>query len=60
MQVQLDTQVPVISAVLTPHHFHEHAQHQAFFHQHFLLKGEEAAQAALRTVASLNQLDRAA
>ncbi|MGO3771118.1 MAG: 6,7-dimethyl-8-ribityllumazine synthase, partial [Vreelandella alkaliphila] len=24
MRVQLDTQVPIISVVLTPHHFHEH------------------------------------
>ena len=27
MQVQLETEVPVISAVLTPQHFHEHAAH---------------------------------
>ena len=31
MRVQLDTGVPVISAVLTPHHFHEHETHRAFF-----------------------------
>ena len=34
MRVQLDTEVPVISAVLTPHHFHEHDVHQRFFHGH--------------------------
>lgn len=60
MQVQLETQVPVISAVLTPHHFHEHATHQAFFHQHFLVKGEEAAQAVVATVQSLDRLERPA
>ena len=27
IRVQLDEDVPVISAVLTPHHFHEHDQH---------------------------------
>lgn len=56
MQVQLETLVPVISAVLTPHHFHTHEEHDRFFHQHFLVKGEEAARAALGTVASLGRL----
>lgn len=56
MQVQLETQVPVISAVLTPHHFHEHAEHRDFFRQHFLVKGGEAARAALDTIASLARL----
>ena len=28
MRVQLDTDVPVFSAVLTPHHFHEHEEHR--------------------------------
>ncbi len=27
MRVQLDTDVPVFSVVLTPHHFHEHDEH---------------------------------
>lgn len=51
MRVQLDTGVPVLSGVLTPHHFHEHAEHQAFFQKHFLVKGEELARAALRVLA---------
>ncbi len=51
MRVQLDTGTPVISAVLTPHHFHEHAEHQRYFGEHFVVKGTEAAQAVLRTVA---------
>ena len=45
MQVQLETNVPVFSAVLTPHHFHEHAQHSDFFKEHFITKGEEVAHA---------------
>lgn len=56
MQVQLDTRVPVLSAVLTPHHFHAHEDHHAFFHQHFLVKGEEVARAALDTITSLARL----
>ena len=53
MTVQLETGVPVISAVLTPQHFHEHAEHQRFFAEHFVVKGGEAAAACLRTVESL-------
>ena len=50
MQVQLETGVPVLSAVLIPQRFHEHAEHQRFFHQHFLLKGREAAVACARVI----------
>ncbi len=56
MQVQLETGVPVISAVLTPHHFHSHDEHQQFFHAHFRVKGEEAAQACASTIGSLQKL----
>ncbi|WP_439517702.1 6,7-dimethyl-8-ribityllumazine synthase [Hydrogenophaga sp.] len=57
MDVQLDTGVPMISAVLTPHHFHEHAEHRKYFLRHFAVKGTEAAQACLLTVAGLRRLD---
>jgi 6,7-dimethyl-8-ribityllumazine synthase len=57
MDVQLDTGVPMISAVLTPHHFHEHAEHRKYFLRHFAVKGSEAAQACLQTVAGLRRLD---
>jgi 6,7-dimethyl-8-ribityllumazine synthase len=56
MRVQLDEDVPVISAVLTPHHFHEHDQHTSFFASHFEVKGKEAARACMTTVQSLNVL----
>jgi len=56
MQVQLETEVPMISAVLTPHHFHSHDEHQQYFSRHFLLKGTEAAQACISTVAALRRL----
>lgn len=56
MQVQLETDVPVFSAVLTPHHFHEHGEHKRFFAEHFSTKGQEVARACLATIASLDQL----
>lgn len=57
MDVQLDTDVPVFSAVLTPHHFHEHGEHKRFFAEHFSTKGQEVARACLATIASLDRLD---
>jgi len=57
MRVQLDTGVPVLSAVLTPHNFHEHDEHRRYFSEHFVVKGTEAAQAALKIVALHRDLD---
>lgn len=57
MDVQLETDVPVFSAVLTPHHFHEHGEHKRFFAEHFSTKGQEVARACLATIASLDSLD---
>ncbi|MGW5383463.1 6,7-dimethyl-8-ribityllumazine synthase [Nocardia sp. NPDC003963] len=51
MRVQLDTDVPVFSAVLTPHHFHEHGEHLAYFTRHFEVKGAELADAIAATLA---------
>lgn len=59
MQVQLETDTPVFSVVLTPHHFHEHQTHRRFFHDHFRIKGAEAAQACAQTLASLGRLQAA-
>ena len=56
MQVQLATETPMFSVVLTPHHFHEHEVHQRFFHDHFRVKGQEAARACVGTLQSLAQL----
>lgn len=56
MQVQLQTEVPIFSAVLTPQQFHEHAAHIDFFRQHFAVKGQEVAQACARTLYSLDHL----
>ena len=56
MQVQLDTEVPVFSVVLTPQHFHDHADHRDFFRNHFVDKGSEAARACHATLQSLGGL----
>ena len=57
MRVQLDTEVPVFSCVLTPHHFHEHVEHRKYFHNHFAVKGTEAAEACVKTIEGLQRLD---
>ena len=56
MRVQLDTDVPVFSAVLTPRDFHEHEEHLSFFREHFIKKGTEVAQACLQTLRALQAL----
>ena len=50
MRVQLDTDVPVFSAVLTPHHFHDHEEHREYFTRHFEVKGTELASAIATTL----------
>lgn len=53
MRVQIDSGVPIISAVLTPHQFHEHGVHQDFFKGHFETKGREAANACIQTLRNM-------
>jgi 6,7-dimethyl-8-ribityllumazine synthase len=60
MRVQLDTDVPVFSAVLTPRDFHDHEEHQQFFSGHFVKKGTEVARACLETLATLQAVDAVA
>ena len=60
MQAQMDADVPVLSAVLTPHHFHETEEHKAFFRDHFKIKGREAAEACLSVLAVREAIPRAA
>ncbi len=45
MKVQLETEVPILSMVLTPQQFHGHSEHVRFFQEHFKIKGAEAADA---------------
>jgi 6,7-dimethyl-8-ribityllumazine synthase len=58
MQVQLETEVPVFSVVLTPHHFHDGEQHHTYFFNHFLHKGAEAAKTCADTLHKLRGLRR--
>ncbi|MFB9123858.1 6,7-dimethyl-8-ribityllumazine synthase [Paraburkholderia dipogonis] len=48
MNAGMDTGVPVLSVSLTPHHYQETDHHNAIFSAHFVLKGREAAHAALK------------
>jgi 6,7-dimethyl-8-ribityllumazine synthase len=56
MDVQLRTEVPVFSAVVTPQQFHETAAHFDFFRKHFATKGVEVAEACANTLLSLERL----
>jgi 6,7-dimethyl-8-ribityllumazine synthase len=56
MDVQLRTEVPVFSAVLTPQQFHETQAHFDFFKKHFATKGAEVAAACADTLLSLERL----
>lgn len=56
MDIQLETEVPIISAVLTPHHFHESEEHHRFFFDHFRVKGREVANACVKTLENLHRV----
>ena len=56
MSVQLETEVPVLSMVLTPQQFHEHDEHIAFFTVHMSKKGAEAAVACVGTMQGLEAI----
>lgn len=56
MAVQLETEVPVFSMVLTPQRFHDHDDHVAFFTGHMAKKGAEAATACVQTVRAIESI----
>lgn len=56
MRVSLDTEIPVLSMILTPIHFHEHDEHSKFFFEHFRTKGKELAVACLKTLENMRDL----
>jgi len=56
MDVQLRTEIPVFSAVVTPQQFHESEAHYEFFRKHFAAKGVEVAEACANTLHSLERL----
>jgi 6,7-dimethyl-8-ribityllumazine synthase len=60
MQAQMETDVPMLSAVLTPQAFQETDEHRRFFLDHFKVKGREAADACLAVLAAREAISRAA
>ena len=59
VRVALETEVPVLSMVLTPQRFHEHEEHRVFFSGHMEQKGREAADACVRTMRSIETIGAA-
>lgn len=57
MQAQMDTDVPVLSVVLTPHHYHDSKEHHDFFHAHFKVKGREAAHATVQILDTYSKIE---
>lgn len=51
MQAQMETDVPMFSVSLTPHEFQGKPEQIAFFTEHFVKKGKEAAYAVNATLA---------
>ncbi len=56
MQVQLQTEIPIFSAVLTPQQAHDNTEQLETLRRHFALRGAEVAQACLRTLSSIDFL----
>ncbi|TCL00333.1 6,7-dimethyl-8-ribityllumazine synthase [Shimia isoporae] len=56
MEAGQKTGVPVLSVSLTPHHFQPSEEHVSFYHDHFVKKGREAAQAAVQITQTYAQL----
>jgi 6,7-dimethyl-8-ribityllumazine synthase len=56
MKIQLEQEMPVIYAVLTPHHFHDNSTHEAFFGEHLKKKGVEAANALYQTLKCCSEI----
>jgi 6,7-dimethyl-8-ribityllumazine synthase len=59
MRAGLETGVPVLSVSLTPHHYQETDHHNAIYRAHFVIKGREAAAAALGILKARAALPRA-
>ncbi len=57
MEAGMKTGVPVLSVSLTPHHFQPSVEHRAFFLDHFITKGREAADAAAEVAALYKSLE---
>lgn len=53
MRVQLETDTPVVSVVLTPHQYRDEAPLAGLYSAHFVAKGAEAARACRETARRL-------
>ncbi|CAN5217208.1 6,7-dimethyl-8-ribityllumazine synthase [soil metagenome] len=57
MRTQLETEVPMLSFVLTPQQFDEkNPEHIDFFSKHMVVKGTEMARSAMQTLENLKAL----
>ena len=54
VHVQLKTGIPILSVVLTPHHFSGSEEHYQFFYDHFKVKGREAGEACIAVLGNLS------
>ncbi len=60
MNVALETEVPVLSVVLTPQKFDENNnEHIKFFRKHLVTKGIEAARSAIKIITEINKITKA-
>ncbi len=60
MQAQMEADLPVLSAVLTPHNFQDTEAQRQFFLEHFKVKGREAAEVCLEILTLREKLAPAA
>ncbi len=60
LDVGLQTDTPILSVSLTPHHFQDTAHHTAIYSEHFKVKGREAADAGLAITGVYQNLHAAA
>jgi 6,7-dimethyl-8-ribityllumazine synthase len=58
VRISTETKVPILSAALTPQHFHEHQAHLEFFRTHLVEKGTELAHACAKTVHILHKITK--
>lgn len=56
VQASLETEVPVLSAVLIPHQFQDSPPQRAFFQQHLRLKGAELAEACAAIITESSRI----
>lgn len=56
LQAGMESGVPILSASLTPHHYHETEHHMAIFAAHFVTKGREAAEACIQIASVYDDL----